>query len=376
MLEENRQNFRTTFGRSEGPKDRVFFGNFVLGANEHWQVVKKAAEQAGVPDELIFASCRTGLVVTEQNARRMPEVDLDEWSEEIRQFREMRDAGVDPWHRFTYLDPPAYEQYKSCLKLIEQVIVVGFSAVDRRPKIRKAEHLFQCLMLCSALNSYRTINEMFRSRYDDDCLAILRGIYEQYLRIKMLRLQPESVSRFEGAMYASVGLWPYRRRSDGSVDYTTVMPPGGGKGIKVTVQNYSIAQVSDFAMEQEIYQELYFQLSGHVHHDVTLWALSGIAAGRLEMDREQDSVRAIALILFVSVLLLSEAAKCEWLLKVSRRDLTFTARRLAIDLRRLVGFGSVQEHAALPPCVAKGADALLAELSMAQLRMRRRSHAT
>ena len=201
-------------------------------------------------------------------------------------------------------------------------------------------------MICSALNSFRTINGMYHHRYDDDCLAILRGIYEQHLRIKQLRLKPESIASFEAAVHAAAGLFHYKLRTNGSLDYTRVVDPKTGKETKVILSNFSIANSSDF--DRLIYQELYNQLSGHVHHDVTTWALKGMATQELELNRDQDSVRAIALVLFVGLLLLCELSRLDWILKRDKRDLRFAINTLIKHLRSLLSCEGVRQHSGLP----------------------------
>jgi hypothetical protein len=119
--------------------------------------------------------------------------------------------------------------------------------------------------------------------------------------------------------------------------------------------------LSDFDLEAPIYGELYNELSGHVHHDVTLWALKSFANKSVSLDRDQDKIRAVILILFVSILLLREMAVAAWLPKQSIRDLRFYTKRLTIRLLDFLETENVTSKAGIPPCVIPALKFILAE---------------
>jgi hypothetical protein len=202
---------------------------------------------------------------------------------------------------------------------------------------------------------------MFNHRYDDDCLAILRGIYEQYLRLMALRMKPTLVERFRALTYAYVGIWRYKIRKNGTVDYGVVVDPNTNEERRVSVSNFSLVSLSDFKLEASIYAELYNELSGHVHHDVTLWALKSFANKAVSLDRDQDKIRAIILILFVSILLLREIAAATWIPRQSIRDLKFCTKKLTVKLLSFLKTENVTNNAGVPSCVVPALNSILAE---------------
>jgi hypothetical protein len=344
--------------------DLILFDQFLHGEEDHWQQIRSIARSAKVREELIFAWRRSGFVVGKETLALMPDAHLEEWQDAVEEYHAIKEQGFDPFFLFTYLDPKEYEHYKRCVALIEHIIVIAFNSVRRKKRFPNLAHYFQYLVICSALNSFRTINGMYENRYDDDCLAILRGIYEQYLRTKQLRLKPDSVTKFEAAVYATAGIFHYKARADGSLDYTRVIDPKDGRETKLPVSNFSIASSSDFEFDRVIYQELYNELSGHVHHDVATWALKGMVTQILQLDRDQDSIRAIALILFVGILLLRELMKLDWVLKRDRRDLRFGVKTLTANLRLLLRFESVKQHSGLPPSMLPVIEEIRRELKL------------
>ena len=349
---EGEKRFREIFGRKMGRGDILLFDHFLNGEEDRWQVIRRIGQEAEIREELIFAWRRSGFIVAEETRRMMPDIDYQEWENAIDEYLEIKKSGFDPFYVFTYLEPLEYEHYKKCVELIDHVIIIGFNSVRKIQKFKRRDHYFKYMMICSALNSMRTINEMYASRYDDDCLAVLRGIYEQYLRIKLLRLNPERLDAFDAAVHALVGIWPNKIRKNGTVDFATVIDPKSGKEIKITISNHFIASLSDFEHELEVYQGLYNQLSGHVHHDVSAWALKGFVTEELSLDRDQDHVRAIAFVLFVSVLLFSEMLNLRWITKHSKRDIRYNLKSLCSHVHELANFRSVREFAHLPNCLA------------------------
>lgn len=360
-LKEGERRFREIFGRRMG-HDLILFDQFLTSEEDQWQEVRNIVRNANLAEDFVFAWRRTGLLIGEETIPITPDVDLQEWQEAVEEYAFLKGRGFDPFYLFTYLDPHEYELYKRCVKLIENVIVIAFNSIRRKKRFPDLRQYFQHLVVCSALNSFRTVNEMYHHRYDDDCLAILRGIYEQYLRVKQLRLFPETVARFEAAVYAAAGVHSYKVRADGSLDFTRVIDPKTGRETRTSVSNFSIVNASDFGFDRVIYQELYNELSGHVHHDVATWALRGMVTQQLQLNRDQDSVRAIALVLFVGLLLLREMTKLEWILKRDKRDLRFGIKTLVRHLRLLLRCENVKLHSGLPPSILPAVEEIGAEV--------------
>jgi hypothetical protein len=291
----------------------------------------------------------------------MPEIDYREWEDAIDEYFELKKSGYDPFHVFTYLTGEEFERFKDCQSQIENIIILGFNSVRRYTSLEQERDFYQFLVACSALNSYRTIYDMFNHRYDDDCLAILRGVYEQYLRIMALRMKPALAERFRALIYAYVGIWNYKVRKNGTVDYGVVIDPKTKEEFRITLSNFSLVSLSDFHFEASIYGELYNELSGHVHHDVTLWALRSFANKEVGLDRAQDKIRATILILFVSVLFFREMALATWIPKQGIRDLRFCTKKLTQKLLDFLKSENVTNNADVPPCVVHALNFILAE---------------
>lgn len=365
MLEQHKQDFVKIFGRKTGKHDLVLFDHFLTGLDETDEILEKIAKEVGIRDQVVFATRRTGFIVGEHSKKIMPDVDYQKWENAIDEYFELKESGYDPFHVFTYLSGEEFEKFKDCQNQIKHIIIIGFNSIRRFKSLKQEPDFFQFLITCSALNSYRTIYDMFNHRYDDDCLAILRGIYEQYLRIMALRIKPDLAERFRALIYAYVGIWRYKIRKNGTVDYGVAVDPNTNTEVRVTLSNFSLVSLSDFEFEMSIYGELYNQLSGHVHHDVTLWALRSFANKRVGLDRDQDKIRAVILILFISILFFREIAIANWMPKQSVRDLRFCVKRLTQKLLDFLKTENVINNAAVPPCVVPSLSSILNEFTKA-----------
>jgi Family of unknown function (DUF5677) len=133
----------------------------------------------------------------------MPDAEYEEWENAMEEYFLLKEEGHDPFFVFTYLSGEEYEKYKLLVELLDRVIIVlGFARTNPK-RLHQSASYFQYLLLGRSIRSLRTIREMYNTRYDDDCLAIARTVYEAYLRMKLLRRDPASSERFEARRFRS-----------------------------------------------------------------------------------------------------------------------------------------------------------------------------
>jgi hypothetical protein len=289
--------FKKVFGRKPGKKDRVLVGQYLFNEEHHWSMVIKTGQAANTPEELIFAWRRTDFILAEQNQHLVPEVRKEEWRDAIDEYFDLKDRGFDPFYIFSPLDPKQYELYKILKESISTIIIVASAAIHDRKRIRADSDFFQFFFVSRALCSLRTIREMYESRYDDDCLSILRGIYECYLRTKLLRLEPESAEKFVARIMRDLGRAMMFRDEKGRAHRNKIVMPPNNKIVDISLSNYDIVRRSDFKFEEAVYQELYSELSGFVHPDVLHFINHLATDGDVGLFRQNDPYRAIVFVL-------------------------------------------------------------------------------
>ena len=94
MLNELREAFAQKFGREPGPDDPIFFDPKAdtpqpLDMDAFDEELSKAMAAAGISPELIYATVKTGLMVTEDNQDLIPDEGLGEWEAAIAEYKEL-----------------------------------------------------------------------------------------------------------------------------------------------------------------------------------------------------------------------------------------------------------------------------------------------
>jgi len=196
-LENALLEFKEMFGRKPGRGDPILFSQHLTGEDDFWQQAKTVGRVAGVREELIFAWRRSGFIVGEHSREIMPDSDYEEWKSAMDEYFLLKEEGYDPFFVFTYLSGEEYDKYKRLVELLDHAIIVIGLALTNPKRLSDSSGYFRYLLIGRAIRSLRTIREMYHTRYDDDCLAIARAVYEAYLRVKLLRcsLRAASVSR-------------------------------------------------------------------------------------------------------------------------------------------------------------------------------------
>ncbi len=91
-VQQQRERFVEKFGREMGPDDPVFFDPDTpqpLDLERHEKDLADAMVAAGIDPRLIYASRKTGLLVTEENLDKLPEEALEEWNAALDEYDEM-----------------------------------------------------------------------------------------------------------------------------------------------------------------------------------------------------------------------------------------------------------------------------------------------
>lgn len=93
-LGRQRQAFRAKFGRDPGPSDPVFFDpnadeSRPIDPEEFERDMIEVMGKAGVDPALMYATNKTGLIVTETNQHLLSDEDLAEWQEAIEEYYEL-----------------------------------------------------------------------------------------------------------------------------------------------------------------------------------------------------------------------------------------------------------------------------------------------
>ena len=85
-LAAQREKFIAKFGREPGPDDPIFFD---LDEDKLRDDTANAMRAAGIRPALIYAYEETGLIVTQENRRLIPDLELREFDAKVREYYDL-----------------------------------------------------------------------------------------------------------------------------------------------------------------------------------------------------------------------------------------------------------------------------------------------
>lgn len=148
-----------------------------------------------------------------------------------------------------------------------------------------------------------------------------------------------------------MGSYKAKLKKNGKPHYGICVDPKTGNEFNITISNGEIIKISDFALEEPIYYDLYPLLSGFVHPDITHDVLKSMGTRTVESSNAGDPVLAIILIVFVSILLLLEAANSTFLRRHTKRDLKHVAKTLSKMLISMITSDTVVRRMSVPQSI-------------------------
>ena len=89
LLAQHRANLEKKFGRPIRPDDPVFPELASLSEDDLKKQMIDDFQKVGIRPVLIYAFKKTGLMVTEQNNRLIPDVDLAAWNAAVEEYYEL-----------------------------------------------------------------------------------------------------------------------------------------------------------------------------------------------------------------------------------------------------------------------------------------------
>jgi hypothetical protein len=100
VLKDQERAFVAKFGREMGPDDPIFFDPnadtpqpMETDSPEMRREFGEAAKNAGIPEELIYATNKTGIILTAENRDLLPDNQVKEFEDAVREYREMFGEG-------------------------------------------------------------------------------------------------------------------------------------------------------------------------------------------------------------------------------------------------------------------------------------------
>ncbi|MGC4015001.1 MAG: DUF5677 domain-containing protein [Luteolibacter sp.] len=194
ILDNQRQKFIEIYGRKPGCKDSIHLS---FPSKDYLDTKTfKLFIESGVPVEMIYAHLATGLLPTTENEDLIPDRDLQEWKDAVAYYRAQIDRDdAEPdivrmkmLSRFFTLEKHIHQ----IITVLERFIHLSGEALNVKFDLDGDHTHHDFLMLCIArsLKSLKAVEHLLKDCYGEDCLIIVRSIYECYLHIGFLLKDP------------------------------------------------------------------------------------------------------------------------------------------------------------------------------------------
>jgi hypothetical protein len=197
---EAKKMFKSLFGRAPRRNDRIFPHSYVDSIADTQRVMLQTLERANVRPELIYAYLKTGRVVAEP--KNLTTIESKEYAEAIEEFFELkkRGAAVDD-----LINPKTPERVLSSA-LLNVLVICGYfveehinrNVLSSKKQARIELELAVSFAFVNFVKSLRSVSILLENGISYDANYLVRSLYENYLRIKFLYLNPAKTSQILG----------------------------------------------------------------------------------------------------------------------------------------------------------------------------------
>jgi len=330
-LKKAEERFEQVFGRKPGRDDKLFIDQYRYDPELIESEFSRIALEAGVGPPVVYASEKTGLIVTEENLNRFTELELEEWDEAIAEYYDLEEQGIDPFLKdyddgqFTYV-----AKWVELEAVLDGCVIHLGRFIENMPRNKKlnGSDLLQYFWVQRTFQSVRSILVLVREGVGADCLPLVRSIYDNYLRISYLRMNPESAEDFLGIAGLSWGTHEYVRNDNGKLDRRRIRNKESGQITRGHISSYKMAERSGREIDLAFFDDVYDLLSSFVHSDVRHINEFLEEDGGLKLFSEDDPRIALQYSTVILAMLLDELRLIDKVKKQTRLDLLFYVTKL------------------------------------------------
>jgi len=185
IIENQMVEFEAILGRKPGDHEPIFFQKLLVSDKMHNQLMDEMFHQIGVEEDKIYASKKTGLIIVSDHLDKFSDKDLESWNEAIDEYWELKETGkLDELTVFDVLES-SFQRVQFIYALIitkrngdqtEINLDTGFDPLD---------YVYLCLT--KNLKTFLAYQCIIENYYNEDSMALIRSMYENYLRIIAIR---------------------------------------------------------------------------------------------------------------------------------------------------------------------------------------------
>lgn len=267
-IENERIRFKRVFGRTPGKEDYVCGGVLLRDLERAYKIMKR---QQMADEALLYATHKTGRMLTTFNEELLPEREVEEFKGYVQEYRKLIKSKIKG-HKWNILQAVATTNFilenQLQVELPNMIyalnLCVNFYSQNTKENEQFIIHnIKDFLVFCAYKASIQltVLHELVNGEYYENSVATIRIIYEILTAIRAYKQNPEL---FEEKILSVVGLQlgSHRKLENGNVieDIQT------GKRYKYNIQKRQLAEKAGKDYER-LYDIWYSELSGFAHLD-------------------------------------------------------------------------------------------------------------
>ncbi|MDZ4261558.1 MAG: SEC-C domain-containing protein [Pseudomonadota bacterium] len=263
------------FERDRLPDDPFMAHSFMYSDRDAERKIVEIMKKVGTNPAFVYAFKKTGILLTEEMEARAPLSVIDEWDNAVDEYY---DFGGDPEEgsedrQFESKLRHLVGDIDSLIYLFGIIVQKYFNESypdDSAPE--GAEILspvaYMGLNLARSQRALRSIKYLIEEDYDEDALKLVRGLYENYLHIILVKHKPDSIISLVDAKYGMRdGSFKYFEKN-GKEDSRKVVCCANGRIYPSSISGYKMAESSNREFDVEFYDIFYQRASDVVHPSV------------------------------------------------------------------------------------------------------------
>lgn len=263
------------FERERLPDDPLMPHTLMFSDKDHERKMIEVMEKEGADPAFIYAYKKTGILLTDEMAARAPGSLVDEWDNAVDEYY---DFGGDPEEesedrQFESKLSLLVDDIDSLIYLFGTCVKKYFNGVypdDSAPEGAKilSPVAYMGLNLAKSQRALRSIKHLVVEDYSEDALKLVRGIYENYLHIVLVKHRPDSIITLVDAKYGvRDGSFRYLEKN-GKEDRRKVVRCSTGGIYPSNISGYKMAESSNLDFDVKFYDIFYQRASDVVHPSV------------------------------------------------------------------------------------------------------------
>lgn len=330
ILEEEKLRFKQVFGRVPGDTDYIKGGVSLRDLKRGYKLMKR---KDVVDKAWLYASDKTGYMLTEENQDLIPEREVKEFEKYVYKYKKLMKSKVKDgkWNILQAVEATNFILEMMIQKELSNMIYVLNLCVNfYSQNVQKGEkfiihNIKDFLVFCAYKASLQlgVLQELVNEEYYDTAMAEVRIIYEILISMRAYKQNPDL---FEEKILSVMGveIGTHRKVENKSIveDIKT------GKQYKYEIQKRQLAEKAgeDY---KELYDTLYRELSEFIHLDTE--SAKGIFQDKDLFEEVDECLMAGFLGMVLSLEIIMELMEFEGSDKKISKDLKYFSNMLLKD---------------------------------------------